>query len=122
MNEELIIYGIFNADSSFMSEIRYSVRKVLGQSDCTLCEISNGWNPFGKKDWKYAISTSPIRIELIHRDEAELAQLNAATELPTFIITADNNWIELMNADTIGTFKDRPADLINALNRLIPTI
>jgi hypothetical protein len=122
MNDELIIYGIFNANSSFMSEISYSVRKVLGQSDCNLCEISFGWNPFGKKDWKNAISASPIRIELIHRDEAELSQLNAASHLPTFIMTADGNWVELMNADTIATFKGRPADLVNALNHLIPTI
>tara|TARA_B100001250_G_scaffold177158_1_gene152187 strand:+ start:242 stop:610 length:369 start_codon:yes stop_codon:yes gene_type:complete len=122
MNDELIIYGIFNADSSFMSEIRYSVRKVLGRSDCNLCEITYGWNPFGKKDWKDAISASPIRIELIHRDEGRLSQLNAASGLPTFIISAGDGWVELMNADTIATFKDRPADLIDALNQLIPTI
>ena len=122
MNDELIIYGIFNADSSFMSEIRYSVRKALGQSDCNLCEISYGWNPFGKKGWKNAISASPIPIELIHRDEAGLPQLNAASGLPTFIMAADGNWVELMNADTIATFKDRPADLVNALNQVMPTI
>ena len=122
MNNELIIYGIFNADSSFMSEIRYSVQKVLGRSDCSLCEITYGWNPFGKKDWKDARSTSSIRIELIHRDEAEVDQLNATNDLPTFIISAGDGWVELMNADTIATFKGRPADLVNALNYFMPTI
>ncbi len=121
MNNELVAYGIFNADSSLLSELRYSVRKLFGRTNCSLCEISYGWNPFGKKDWKRACSASPIRIELIHRDEAELAQLNATSDLPTFIISAGDDWVELMNADTIATFKDRPADLINALNHLIPT-
>lgn len=122
MNNDLIIYGIFNADSSFMSEISYSVRKVLGQSDCNLCEISFGWNPFGKKDWKDVLSTSPIRIELIHRDEADPAQLHATSSLPAFIVNSDGVWVELMNADTIAMFKGRPADLVSTLNHLLPTI
>ena len=122
MTNELIIHGIFNADSSFLSEIRYSVRKLLGRSDCSLCEISYGWNPFGKKDWKRARSASPIRIELIHRDEVEPAQLHATSSLPAFIVNSDDVWVELMDADTIAQFKGRPADLINNLNHLLSTI
>ena len=122
MNNELTIYGIFNANSSFMSKIRYSVWKLLGRSECSLCEISYGWNPFGKKDWKLSCSVSTLRIELIHRDEAKPAQLHATSSLPAFIVHSDNVWVELMNADTIATFKGRPADLVNALNDLIPAI
>ena len=122
MNNELIIYGVFNADSSFMSEIRYSVRKLLGRSDCSLCEISYGWNPFGNRDWKLACTASARRIELIHRDEAEPAQLHATSSLPAFIVHSDNVWVELMDAGTIALFKGRPTDLINNLNHLIATI
>ncbi len=122
MNNELVAYGIFNADSSLLSELRYSVRKLFGQNDCSLCEISYGWNPFGKKDWKRACSASPIRIELIHRDEAKPAQLKALNNLPAFIFCSDDVWVELMNADTIAAFTGRPAELIEKLNHLLSTI
>ena len=122
MTNELIIHGIFNADSSFLSEIRYSVRKLLGRSDCSLCEISYGLNPFGKRDWKLACSASALRIELIHRDEAKPAQLKALNNLPAFIFCSDDVWVELMNADTIAAFTGRPAELIEKLNHLLSTI
>ena len=122
MNNELVAYGIFNADSSLLSELRYSVRKLFGRNNCSLCEISYGWNPFGKKDWKRACSASPIRIELIHRDEAKPAQLKALNNLPAFILCSDDVWVELMNADTIAAFTDRPAELIEKLNHLLSTI
>ena len=48
-NATSTIFGIYNADATPLGETRYALSKVTGNSSCELCDITHGWNPFGKK-------------------------------------------------------------------------
>ena len=80
------IVGIYNADGGLSGELRYALDKVLGRSGCGLCDITHGWNLFGKRSWREACRASPVAIEMIHRNEATPEQLAVAGFLPAVLI------------------------------------
>ena len=109
------MFGIYNADGSLLGELRYSISKVVGKSSCSLCELTHGWNPFGKRKWKTVCKSSDLNIQLIHRDEATESQLKTAADLPSFITESDGGWVQMMGASQINKFKNRPSELISEL-------
>lgn len=115
MDNEKVVFGIYNADGSFLGELRYSIWKVVGKSSCSLCELTHGWNPFGKRKWKTVCKSSNLNIQLIHRDEATASQLKTAADLPSFITESDGGWVQVMGASQINKFKNRPSELISEL-------
>ena len=52
MTKEPDFYAIYDADGSFMGEVRYLRDKCLGKAECALCDLSHGWNPLGRPDWR----------------------------------------------------------------------
>ena len=115
MIEKKVVFGIYNADGSFLGELRYSISKVIGKSSCSLCDLTHGWNPFGKRKWKTVCKSSDLDIQLIHRDEATASQLKTAADLPSFITESDGGWVQVMGASQINKFKNRPSELISEL-------
>ena len=115
MIEKKVVFGIYNADGSFLGELRYSISKVVGKSSCSLCDLTHGWNPFGKRKWKTVCKSSDLDIQLIHRDEATASQLKTAADLPSFITESDGGWVQVMGASQINKFKNRPSELISEL-------
>ena len=116
-NATSTIFGIYNADATPLGEARYALSKVIGSSSCKLCDITHGWNPFGKKSWKRACNSTSVYLELIHRNEATPSQLHAAEPLPAFITEHSGQWTSLMSKDEIAQFKNRPEDLIDELSQ-----
>ena len=112
MTRRKVVFGIYNADGSFFGELRYSLSKVIGKGSCSLCDLTHGWNPFGKRQWKNGCKFSELDIQLIHRDEASESQLRAAGGLPSFITESEEGWIKILNADQIKELKGQPAELI----------
>jgi len=115
MGKERVVFGIYNADGSFLGELQYSISKVVGKSSCSLCDLTHGWNPFGKRKWKTVCKSSDLDIQLIHRDEATASQLKAAVDLPSFITESDGGWVQVMGASQINKFKNMQAELISEL-------
>ena len=115
MGKEKVVFGIYNADGSFLGELQYAISKVVGKSSCSLCELTHGWNPFGKRKWKTVCKNSDLNIQLIHRDEATASQLKTAGNLPSFITESDGGWVQIMGANRIIKFKNRPSELISEL-------
>ena len=112
MTRRKVVFGIYNADGSFFGELRYSLSKLIGKGSCSLCDLTHGWNPFGKRQWKTRCKFSELDIQLIHRDEATESQLRAAGSLPSFITESEEGWIKILNTDQIKKFKGQPAQLI----------
>ncbi len=115
MGKDKVVFGIYNADGSFFGELRYSISKVVGKSSCSLCELTHGWNPLGKRSWKTVCNSSDLDIHLIHRDEATASQLKTAGDLPSFIAESDGGWVQIMSAGQINKFKNRPYQLVSEL-------
>ena len=61
-------YAIYDADGSFMGEVRYLRDKCLGKAECALCDLSHGWNPLGRSDWRRRKGAA-ASLNWLHRDE-----------------------------------------------------
>ncbi|MCE2528051.1 MAG: hypothetical protein J4G00_11055 [Actinomycetia bacterium] len=114
MNAEQIV-GIYNADGGWRGELRYALGLMSGGDHCSLCDITHGWNPLGRRGWTKACSEAPFDIKVIHRDRASLAQKEAASVLPAVVAGASDGWRVLVDAGEL----DRLAGDADALIALI---
>ena len=62
------LYAIYNADGSFLGELRYVKDKCFGNADCALCDLSHGWNPLGKSAFKRRQGVA-LNLDWVHRNE-----------------------------------------------------
>ena len=68
MAPEPTFYAIYDADGSLMGEVRYLRDKCLGKAECALCDLSHGWSPLGRSDWRRRKGVS-ASLNWLHRDE-----------------------------------------------------
>ena len=115
----LRVVGIYNADGGLSGELRYVVGKVAGRSDCGLCDLTHGWNAFGKRSWREACRASPVPLELIHRNKATPSQLAAAGSLPVVLVGEEGAWRRAADADLIRSLRREPARLLDHLENVI---
>ena len=113
------IVGVYNADGSVLGELKFTMGKITGRSDCGLCDLTHGWNPFGKPSWRNACSASSVEIELVHRDEITSGQNKVAGDLPAVIIQLGETWRKLMSAEDISSFKGNSSEFLAEINRLV---
>ena len=116
------IIGVYNADGSILGELKFAMRKVAGRNNCGLCDLTHGWNPFGKPSWKSACSASRIDIELLHRDELTGDQRNVAGDLPAVIVNNGGVWEKIMSAGDIITFKGTAPGFLSHIESLVDDV
>ena len=119
MDRRHIVFGIYNADGTFFGELGYVLSKLGGKRSCSLCDVTHGWNPFGKRQWKRLCKLSKLDIQLIHRDEATESQLQAAGDLPSFITGGEDGWAQIMTSTQINKLKDQPEVIVSMLEGAI---
>lgn len=110
--------GLYNADGSLIGELRYARAKLTNSASCSLCELTHGWNPFGKSSWKKACVDLEVEIDLLHRDEALELQLSAVETLPAIIRFDGNDWVQVMDSEQIASYRNASRELIAALKKL----
>ncbi len=115
MDRKKIVFGIYNADGTTLAELGYVIAKLGGKKSCSLCDVTHGWNPFGKRQWKGLCKSSSIDIQLIHRDEATESQLQAAGDLPSFITEVEEGWTQIMTSTQITKLKNQPDTIVTML-------
>ena len=113
------VVGIYNADGSVTGEIAYATSKLTRRGSCELCDVTHGWNPFGRREWKTAVQQSDLDITFIHRDEALPEQLAAADQLPSIIALSDDGWHVIMTPSDFAAFKAEPGGLIAEIERRV---
>ena len=80
------ILAIYDADFTVLGEIAYAIGKVTGTRSCSLCDISHGFNPLGKRNWRSYCETRP-EIEWIHRNDLDEEMRVALTcDLPCVVV------------------------------------
>ena len=119
MDRRQIVFGIYNADGTFFGELGYVIAKLGGKKSCSLCDVTHGWNPFGKRQWKGLCKSSSLDIQLIHRDEATESQLQAAADLPSFITETQEGWTQIMTSTQITKLKNLPETIVSMLEESI---
>ncbi len=111
MKDEQVV-GIYNADGGWKGELRYALGLISGGEHCALCDITHGWNPLGRRDWKRACSNAPFDLNVIHRDQASDAQRNAAGTLPAVLVGSDHMWRVVVDASELERWNGDPEALI----------
>ncbi len=79
MTELTRLVGVYDADGSLRGEVAYWVGTRLGQTHCSLCEITHG--TFRERsDWKACRAGLPVPFDTVHRDElpSSLADIDAS--------------------------------------------
>ena len=115
MDRRQIVFGIYNADGTLFGELGYVIAKLGGKRSCSLCDVTHGWNPFGKREWKGLCKSSSINIQLIHQNEATESQLIAAGDLPSFISETEEGWTRIMTSTQITRLKRQPDRIVAIL-------
>ena len=78
-----------------MGEVRYLRDKCLGKAECALCDLSHGWSPLGRSDWRRRKGVS-ASLHWLHRDELpEHVAAQVAGQLPCVAVDRDGE-IEIM--------------------------
>ena len=113
------VVGIYNADGSVSGELAYVASKLTGRGSCELCDVTHGWNPFGRREWKIAMRQSDLDITFIHRDEALPEQLEAAGRLPSIVALRDDGWQNIMTPSDFAAFKADAGELIAEVERRV---
>ena len=114
------ILAIYDADLTVLGEIAYAIGKVSGTRSCSLCDISHGLNPLGKKSWRSYCTTRP-EIEWIHRNDLDDEMRSTLTcELPCVVVRDSTGCCQiLLNStelsDCNGDITVFDAKLSNAL-------
>jgi hypothetical protein len=107
--------GLYNADSSFMGEFRYLWTKLTKGGSCSLCDLTHGWNPFGKSSWKTACEDLDVPIGLLHKNEADPEQLSVIDSLPAIVnstgIVGSRSWTQ-MKSLLIATLHENSSRLL----------
>lgn len=62
------LFAIYDADGSLFGELAYLWRKCTGRAECSLCDLSHGWNPLGRRGWRQRKGAT-ASVSWIHRDE-----------------------------------------------------
>ena len=114
------VIGIYNAEGTLRGELLYLFNKLRGQGRCTLCEITHGWQPLGKKIWRSSLAKTALKIEMLHSDELSHEQRLATDQLPAFLVEQpEGQWRVLMSTAQIGQFIDDPAGLLREVETLV---
>ena len=98
------ILAIYDADFTVLGEITYAVGKVIGARSCSLCDISHGFNPLGKKTWRSYCETRP-EIEWVHRNDLDSGTLAALpSPLPCVVFReAADSYRTLLDSEDLST-------------------
>ena len=115
------LYAIYDAGGSLMGELSYIAGKMVGQRECALCDISHGWNPRGKADWRAACAAGS-EVTWLHSDEQPPA-LEAFTrgQLPCVVSEADEQFRVLLDREALAACGGDFNRFQSALNQVLET-
>ena len=96
------ILAIYDADLTLRDELAYAIGKLMGTRSCALCDISHGYNPLGKAEWKRCCADSP-EVEWLHRNDLNEVQRRwTENQLPCVIVDAEGGFEFLLTADDLS--------------------
>lgn len=98
-----ILYGVYDADGGLWGELKYIFGKVSGQTRCTLCDLTHGWSPRGKKDWSAFINEQAFEFLLVHRNE-QVGELKKVTSdrTPCIVQKVDDRYTLIIDPEELG--------------------
>ena len=94
-------FAIYDADGTLLGEVGYVLGKLAGTRHCALCDLSHGWNPRGRAQWR-ADSGLSCRLQWLHRDEQSPAlAAYTAGKLPLVVEQREDGFRTLLDAEKL---------------------
>ena len=112
-----MVVGIYNASGTVWGEVTYVLRKLVGRGSCALCDITHGWSPVMRADFRQACAGRAWALELLHIDEATADQLAAAGPLPAVLQESSDGWVRMLGPAELAFFGRSPEALLDAIER-----
>jgi len=81
------LIGVYDADGTVLGELSYAVGRVLGQTHCSLCDITHGAFR-GRPEWKASRSSLGVPFDTYHRNDQPDA-VRKATGGTTPVVVAE---------------------------------
>ena len=110
-----MVVGIYNASGTVWGEMTYVFRKLVGRGSCALCDITHGWSPVMRPDFKQACEARAWSFDLLHIDEATAEQLAAAGPLPAVICDSTDGWVRMLGPADFEALGRNPNALLDAI-------
>ena len=101
MTSSIPLFAIYDADGSVLGELKYALGKCIGKRECALCDLSHGWNPFGRRSWRQRTGVT-ANLTWLHRDELPEALKFLSTEqLPCIAAEIDSRVEVLIDREAL---------------------
>lgn len=96
------IIGVYHAYSGLMGELKYITGKLLGTTACALCDITHGWQPLGKAEWRHEMKQWG-NLKTLHIDE-QSPQMAAFTDgqTPCILIANEGDYKIIIDSDQLA--------------------
>ncbi|MBA3984965.1 MAG: hypothetical protein H0X61_15730 [Acidimicrobiia bacterium] len=88
------LIGVYDADGTVLGELSYAVGRVLGQTHCSLCDITHGAFR-GRPEWKASRSSLGVPFDTYHRNDQPDA-VRKATGGTTPVVVAETTSGEIL--------------------------
>lgn len=110
----LRLAGVYDADGTLRGEVSYVVGHLLGQRECSLCDITHGMVR-RKPLFDRLAADLGTPFDLLHRDEVHAAQREAIGELPCVLVDRGAGWTQLLGPAELRTCDGDPHALFALL-------
>lgn len=98
---EVSLVGVYDADGTFVGEVRYWVGARIGRTHCSLCEITHGLFR-EKQEWRDCRASLGVEFTTFHRDDAPTDVLDAcAHQLPVVVARFANEIVVVLGAEEL---------------------
>jgi hypothetical protein len=96
------IIGVYHAYSGLMGELKYITGKLLGTTACALCDITHGWQPLGKAQWRHEMKQWG-NLKALHIDE-QSPQMAAITDgqTPCILIANEDDYEIIIDSEQLA--------------------
>lgn len=110
------LIGVYNAKGTVLGELAYAVGRLVGTSNCALCEITHG-RLRGRSDWNACRDSLGVPFVTFHRDD-QPPEVRAASGDTTPVVVAqmdDGEVVVLLGGVELESCERSPARLMDLI-------
>lgn len=95
------VYLVWNADKGLIADLKYTLKKIGGHTECSLCDLTHGWVT-ETPAWKACKREFAVPFEGLYRDHLNSEQAAVvAGDLPCVIAETSDGLVKLMKCEEI---------------------
>jgi hypothetical protein len=113
------IYLVWNADKGLIADLRYTLKKLGGNTECSLCDLTHGWLT-ETPAWKACKLEFAIPFEGLYRDHlSEEQALVVGGDFPAVLAETTDGLVKLIGSAEIEACDGDPNRLAAKLHEAI---